>query len=321
MERVIQLFRMLKQNKGRIAVMLLSAIVFLLVLFPFDDLSDLISSQVSKVTNNSVYLQFDRLKMSLFPQPGMKLDNVFIEAARVPAITTSELVITPSVTGLIQQKPFGHVSAKGFLKGDVDLQVSKGSRSDNGVERQKVELKVKKMSLHDLRELANLPVLLKGQLNLETTALADLSFQEQPEVELTLNINQFELPPSNVNTPMGPLTLPDLKISSVELKGRLAAGRFIIETGTIGKNSDELSGSIKGNIGLTISNNGGRFAPQVGAYNFDIDLRTKRSFQDRAALFLTFIDGFKTPLADGSQYKFKVSATNPQMPPQIGAAR
>jgi type II secretion system protein N len=321
MERVIQLFRMLKENKGRIAVMLMSAIVFLLVLFPFDDLSDLISSQVSKVTNNSVYLQFDRLKMSLFPQPGMKLDNVFIEAARVPAITTSELVITPSISGLIQQKPFGHVSAKGFLKGDVDLQVSKGSRSDNGVERQKVELKVKKMSLHDLRELANLPVLLKGQLSLETTALADLSFQEQPEVELTLNINQFELPPSNVNTPMGPLTLPDLKISSVELKGRLAAGRFIIETGTIGKSSDELSGTIKGNIGLTINNNGGRFAPQVGAYNFDIDLKTKRTFQDRAALFLTFIDGFKTPLADGSQYKFKVSATNPMMPPQIGSAR
>ncbi len=321
MERVIQLFRMLKENKGRIAVMLMSAIVFLLVLFPFDDLSDLISSQVSKVTNNSVYLQFDRLKMSLFPQPGMKLDNVFIEAARVPAITTSELVITPSISGLIQQKPFGHVSAKGFLKGDVDLQVSKGSRSDNGVERQKVELKVKKMSLHDLRELANLPVLLKGQLSLETTALADLSFQEQPEVELTLNINQFELPPSNVNTPMGPLTLPDLKISSVELKGRLAAGRFIIETGTIGKSSDELSGTIKGNIGLTINNNGGRLAPQVGAYNFDIDLRTKRTFQDRAALFLTFIDGFKTPLADGSQYKFKVSATNPMMPPQIGSAR
>ncbi len=321
MERVIQFFRMLKENKGRIAVMLMSAIVFLLVLFPFDDLSDLISSQVSKVTNNSVYLQFDRLKMSLFPQPGMKLDNVYIEAARVPAITTSELVITPSISGLIQQKPFGHISAKGFLKGDVDLQVSKGSRSDNGVERQKVELKVKKMSLHDLRELANLPVLLKGQLSLETTALADLSFQEQPEVELTLNINQFELPPSNVNTPMGPLTLPDLKISSVELKGRLAAGRFIIETGTIGKSSDELSGTIKGNIGLTINNNGGRLAPQVGAYNFDIDLRTKRTFQDRAALFLTFIDGFKTPLADGSQYKFKVSATNPMMPPQIGSAR
>ncbi len=45
---------------------------------------------------------------------------------------------------------------------------------------------------------------------------------------------------------MGPLTLPDLKLSTVELKGRLAAGRFVIETGTIGKPGDELYGTIKG---------------------------------------------------------------------------
>ncbi|MNJ98550.1 hypothetical protein D3C87_163170 [compost metagenome] len=321
MENVFKFFRMLKNNKGRIFVMIMSAVVFLFVLFPFDDMSDLISSQVSKLTNNSVYLQFERMKLSLFPQPGVKMDHVYIESLKTPALTAQELVITPSVTGLIQQKPFGHVSAKGFLKGDVDLQVAKGARSDNGIERHKIDVKAKKISLNDIRELANLPILLKGQLNLETTALADLSFQEQPEVELNMTINQFELPPSNVNTPMGPLTLPDLKLSTVELKGRLSAGRFIIETGTIGRPGDELSGTIKGNIGLTIVNQGGRFGQQIGAYNFDIDLRTKRSFQDRAALFLSFIDGFKTPTADGAQYKFKVSASNPMMPPSIGAAR
>lgn len=321
MENVFKFFRMLKANKGRLFVMVASAIVFVFLLFPFDDLSDLISSQVSKLTNNSVYLQFERMKLSLFPQPGMKMDRVYIESLRTPALTAQELVITPSVTGLIQQKPYGHVSAKGFLKGDVDLQVNKGPRSDNGIERQKIEVKAQKISLNDVRELANLPVLLKGQLNLETTALADLSFQEQPEVELNMVINQFELPPSNVNTPMGPLTLPDLKLSTVELRGRLSAGRFIIETGTIGRPGDELTGTIKGNIGITIQNQGGRFAQQIGAYNFDIDLKTKRSFQDRAALFLTFIDGFKTPTADGAQYKFKVSASNPMMPPSIGAVR
>jgi type II secretion system protein N len=284
-------------------------------------LSDFISSQVAKVTNNSVYVQFEQLKMSLFPQPGVKMNQVYIESIRTPALSAQELVITPSISGLIQQKPYGNVSAKGFLKGDVDLSVGKGTRSDNGIERQRIEVSAKKISLHDLRELANLPVLLKGQLNLETTALADLSFQEQPDVEVNVVINQFELPPSNVNTPMGPLTLPDLKLSSVELKGRLAAGRFVIETGTIGKAGDELQGTIKGDIGITIVNRGGSFGQQIGAYNFSIDLKAKKSFQDRAALFLTFIDGYKTPTVDGAQYKFKVSASNPMMPPSIGAAR
>lgn len=321
MEQLRSLLKIIREGKGKIFVMVLSALVFLFFLFPFDDLSDLISSQVAKLSNNSVYVQFEQLKMSLFPTPGVKMDKVYIESIRTPALSAEELVITPSVAGIIQQKPYGHVAAKGLLKGDVDVQVGKGTKTENGVERHKIEVTAKKISLHDLREMANLPILLKGQLDLQTTALADLSFQEQPDVEVDVVINKFELPPSNVNTPMGPLTLPDLKLSSVELKGRLAAGRFVIENGTIGKPGDEIYGTIKGNIGLTIVNRGNGFGQQIGAYNFEVDLKTKRSFQERAALFLTFIDGYKTPTSEGAQYKFKVSATNPMMPPSIGTAR
>lgn len=321
MEQLRQLLKLIRESKGKVFVMLLSTLVFVFLLFPFDDLSDLISSQVSKLSNNSVYVQFDKLKMSLFPQLGVKMDQVYIESIRTPALSAQELVITPSISGLIQQKPYGQVSAKGLLKGDVEVQMGKGTRTENGVERQRIEVSAKKVSLHDLRELANLPVLLKGEVDLETTALADLTFQEQPDVELDLKISKFELPPSNVNTPMGPLTLPDLKLTSVELKGRLAAGTFIIESGTIGKPGDDLYGTIKGRIGINIVNRGGAFGQQVGSYQFDIDLRAKKAFQDRAALFLGFIDTYKTPTSEGAQYKFKVSATNPMMPPSIGASR
>jgi type II secretion system protein N len=321
MENISRLFKLIRDSKGKLFVMVLSSLLFIFILFPFDDLSDLISSQVSKLTNNSLYVQFDKLKMSLFPTPGVRMDQVYIESIRMPSLSAEELVITPSISGLIQQKPYGQISAKGFLKGDVELQMGKGTRTENGIERQKIEISAKKVALNDLRALGNLPIMLKGQVNIESTALADLTFQEQPDVDLNLTINSFELPPSNVNTPMGPLTLPDLKLSTVELKGRLAAGRFIIETGTIGKPGDELYGTIKGNIGITIINQGGRFGQQIGAYNFEIDLKAKKSFQDRAALFLSFIDGYKTPTAEGAQFKFKVSATNPMMPPSIGSSR
>lgn len=321
MEALRQLFKLIRESKGKIFVMILSTILFVFVLFPFDDLSDLISSQVSRLSNNTVYVQFEQLKMSLFPKPGVKMDQVYIESIRTPALSAQELVITPSISGLIQQKPYGQVSARGLLKGDVDIQVGKGTRTENGVERQRVEVSAKKISLHDLRELANLPVLLQGELDLESTALADLTFQEQPDVELDLKVSKFELPPANVNTPMGPLTLPDLKLTAVELKGRLAAGTFIIETGTIGRPGDELYGTIKGRIGMNILNRGGVFAQQIGSYNFDIDLRTKKAFQDRAALFLGFIDGYKTVTSEGAQYKFKVSASNPMMPPSISSSR
>lgn len=321
MDKIRQLLKIIKEGKGKIFIMLFASLVSLFLLFPFDDLSDLISSQVSKLTNNSVYLQFEKLRLSLIPQPGLEMTQVYVESPQTPAISVNELEIAPSISGLIQQKPYGSISAKGLLKGNVSIQLKKGTKTENGIERQRIEVSAKEISLSDLRAMANLPVLLKGQINLETVAQADLTFQEQPDVDLDLIVNKFELPPSNVNTPMGPLTLPDLKLSTVELKGRLAAGRFIIETGTIGKPGDELFGTIKGNIALNIINRGGTFGHQIGAYNFEIDLKAKKPFQERAALFLSFIDGYKTPTSEGAQYKFKVSATNPMMPPNIGAAR
>lgn len=315
------MIKLIKNYLGHFFVMIGALIVFAFLLFPFDDLGDLVSTQVSQLTGNSVYVQFEKLQMSLFPQPGVQLDQVYVESIHTPSLSAQEIVITPSLTGLIQQKPYGHISAKGFLKGDIDLKVNKGAKTENGVERHKIDILAQKVSLSDIRELANLPVMLKGKLDLQTSALTDLTFQEQPDVDVNLTISQFELPPANINTPMGPLTLPDLKLTSVELRGRLAAGRFIIETGTIGKSGDELYGTITGNMGVTINNRGNSITPQMGAYSFDVDLRTKKAFQERASLFLTFIDSYKTATPEGAQYKFKVSATAMGVPPNISAAR
>ncbi|MGZ5280631.1 MAG: type II secretion system protein GspN, partial [Pseudobdellovibrionaceae bacterium] len=213
------------------------------------------------------------------------------------------------------------LTAKGFLKGDVEVSLKPGPKSDNGVERQKITLDAKSLSLQEIREMAQLPILMTGSANVNSTALVDLTFQEQPDMDLVLKIDKLDIPSSNLQTVMGPLTLPDLKLTSVELKGRWSAGQFLIEDGLIGKDSDELRGRIKGTLGLQIQNRNGNFVPVLGAYNLDIDLTIRKSFQDKASLFLSFIDQYKTPTADGAQYKFKLSGTDFQSPPTMGAAR
>lgn len=313
--------RTIFQSKFKIFVMILSTLVFLLVLFPMNDLGDLVSSQVTRLSGNKVFLQFEELKMSIFPSPGMKVEQVFVEAQGVPGVSAQEIRFTPSIGGLIAQKPYGSVSAKGLFKGDVQINVKSGTRTETGVERQKVEISAKKLNLQDLREVARLPVMMRGKLDLESVALIDLSFSEQPDMDVNLNISQFELPPSNVMTPMGPLTLPDLKLSTVELKGRLVGGKLIIETGQIGKEGDELRGSITGNMDVTMTNNSGAISPVLGGYTFNVNLRAKRNFQDRAALFLSFIDAYKTAIPEGAEYKFKISAASTLVPPSIGTAR
>lgn len=312
-----QVFRAIFNSKFKIFIMILSTVIFLLVLFPMNDLGDLVSSQVARLTHNKVFLQFEELKMSLFPAPGMKVEQVFVETQDL-GVSAQEIRFAPSVTGLIGQKPYGTVDAKGLFKGDVYVNVSSGGRTENGVERQKVEIKAQRLSL---QELPHLPVVMKGKVNLDSTALVDLTFTEQPDVDVALNISQFELPPSNVNTPMGPLPMPDLKLAAIEIKGRLAGGKLIIENGQIGKEGDELRGTITGNMDLSLMNAGGNINPVLGGYTFNIDLRLKNSFINRASGFLILVDQFKTATPDGAQYKFKVSAASTMVPPSIGAAR
>ncbi len=320
-EALRKLISLFLKNKGKFVLMLVSALVFSVVLFPFGDLSDLITAQVSKATGNQLYLQFDKMRLSLIPSPGVEMESVLVETRGFPPLSTDELVLSPSLKTLITQKPAGTISAKGFLRGDLDLSMQPGSKSDNGVERQEITINAKSLNLSELRSLLQLPVALRGQVNLSSKALADLALREQPDVDVSLKVDRFELPTSNVNTMMGPLTLPEIKLASVELKGRLSAGKFIIETGVIGKNSDEVYGTIKGNIGLTLQKQGNNVAPIMGSYNFDVNLNVRKSFQEKANLFLTFVDNYKTPTADGAEYKFKVSAGSPQVPPSISALR
>lgn len=321
MAQVKAFFGWLIRHKGKFFLSIFSTIVFLLLLFPLGDLGDLVSTQVSKATNNQVYLQFQDLRMSLFPNAGVAFDDIYVEAKGLPAIRSQELVFTPSISSLIFQKPAGTVTARGFLRGEIEASLSPGKKSDNGIERQHITVKANSINLADLKDLANLPLQVNGSANLETNAQIDFTLQEQPEVELLLKIDKLQLPTSNLQTALGPLTLPELKVSSVELKGRLSAGRFIIENGLVGKDSDEIKGNIKGNISLDLKPVNGSVTPIFGAYQFDIDLTVKKSFQDKASLFLTFIEQYKNPLADGAQYKFKVSGTDPQNPPSLSILR
>lgn len=314
-------FSFLGQHKGKIFLALFSTLAFLFILFPFDDLSDWVSSQVSKLSGNSVFLQFQKLRLNLVPTPGLKMEKVFFQAINTPSLSVEQLTITPSFSGVIYKKPYGQVNVQGFLKGDLDLSLSHAPRSEAGTEREKIEIQAQKISLKDVKQLANLPIQLKGQLQLGSTTLADFTWKEQPESEVDLTISQFELPPSSVPTPMGPLTLPEFKLAQVQIKGRLSAGNFLIEKAVFGKESDELQGNVKGSLGLNLENRGGMPAPVFGSYHFDIELKVKKTFQDKASAFLIFLDSYKSPTPEGFSYRFKLSGENFYAPPTIGALR
>ncbi len=318
MKKLKLALRFIFSHKLKYLVMSVATVVFLIMLFPYNDVGDVVTSQVSQQTNNQVYVVFDRLKAGL---TSLTVENLTVETPALPAISVQEVTVNPALGMLITQKPEGTLLAKGLFRGDVELHVKPGKRTEAGVSTHVIDLSAQRLNLNELHKVAQLPVMLKGRLNLNTTGTADPTFQEQPDFDINMKIDQFELPASTVETMMGPLNLPELRLSQVELKGRLSAGRFNIERALVGKTGDELAGTIRGGINVQIMNQGRGVQPFIGAYQFEIDLDVKKSLKDKAALFLSFLKAYETPTQDGAQYKFRLNANSLQMPPSMSALR
>jgi len=310
----------LKNHKNKIIIGFISIFVFLFLFFPFSDLSTLITSEVAKLTQNEIFLQLDELKLKLFPSPGVDMSKVSVDIGQLPTIKADEVSVRPSPSVIFTQTPAGTFSAKGIFKGNMTVQMSGGKKTESGLPRQKIEIKADQLNLADLKDFKQIPLLLKGQLSIQGNILADLSFSEQPDADIEIQAEKFEIPSQAFQTAMGPMNLPDLKLGKIQIKGKLIDGRLNIEEGKIGQEGDDIHGQIKGQIALLIRNQNG-ILTEPGAYSFDLDLNFRKETEDKLNTFLGFISQFKTPTLDGSRYRLKLSAQNPYFPPTMGALR
>lgn len=322
MNGIVLFFGFIKANFGKFILGISLVILFLFILFPFSDLSDYVSLQVSKMTDSKVFLQFEDIHFNPLTA-SLSLDKVFIETPQLSTLTAESLSIRPSIPALIQRKPGGSVSAEGFLGGEIKISLSpsfdsKSDGKESKVEKYSFEAKAENINLKNVKDLLSLSLPIKGQLNFNTQGVADVSFSEQPEGDVTVTINKFELPPSSLSTQdLGHVNLPEIKLEQIELKGKLSNGKFTIESGKVGSLKDDFHGEIKGEMGLTIQNVNNQIFPVLGAYSLSLDMKANAAFKERAKFFLSFLDGYKKDLSDGTQYKFKIQASAMGMQPQF----
>lgn len=316
MNAIVITIRFLFSHKWKIILTFLLSLIFLIILFPLSDLNDLISSQVSKLTNNRIFLQLEKIHLNPIT-PSVSIEKLYVETPQISSITSDDLEIAPSISALIARKPGGKITATGFLKGTLTISMHPAP-SEKGLDKSKIEITASNISLKEARQMANINFPVKGELSLNSQALVDLTLTEQPELDLNLSVAKFELAPSFVPlSDFGQILLPEIKLGKIELKGRLANGKFLIESGKLGTNSDELYGEIKGELSITLQNSNGFITPILGAYSVSIDLKATQIFKNKAKLFLSFLDGYKVDAGSLSSYKFKISSSEMGMPPQF----
>ncbi len=328
MNQIIFAVRFLLAHKWKISLVFILTSVFLFVLFPLGDLNDFISSKISQATSNKVFLQFEEMHLNPLTTT-LSLDKVLFETEQIENLTIENLSAQPSLMALFSQKIGGHLTAEGLLGGQLDLKVTP-TASPKSTEKSEtpvgqsplgksdIELTLEKISLKEIKKLMSSSLPISGTADANVSMTIDPAFTDQPEGDLQFKIQKFELQSTSVILPdLGSINLPEIKFSSVDLKGKLQAGKFQIETGKLGSPTDDFYGNIKGDIGISIQNLNGQIRPLVNSYNLSIDLQAKAGFVERASFFLNFIDQYKKAEPGTTHYKFKLLSTAPGMPPQF----
>lgn len=317
MDLIIKTFRYIWAQKFKILFTLVFTLVFLFILFPFKDLNDFVSGQVSRLTQNSVYLQFEDMHINP-ATASISLDGVLVETSTIDGLNVNSISASPSFAALFKRQPGGKLVAEGLFGGNAQIKLTPLETLESGALKANLEVSTENISLKNLRDTMKISIPLSGSTNINANVTADMSFKEQPDGEVAIVIDNFEMPSTSVNTPnFGALTLPEIKFKQVDVKGKLSNGKLIIENAKLGNPSDELSGTLKGDIAITIQNVGGQARPVMGAYNFNVDLVAKPAFVQKAGFFLTLIDQFKKEEKGASRYRLKLQAASTDMPPSM----
>ncbi len=322
-------FRFLFTHKWKISIVFILTAIFLFVLFPLGDLNDFISSKISQATNNKIFVQFDEMHLNPLTTT-LSLDKVVLETELIDNLTIEKLSATPFLRAIAAKQPGGKLFAEGLLGGSLSLKVApvaqaapsgkSGTPTEASLQKSDVDLTLEKISLKEIKKLFSSSLPVSGTLNLSASLLIDPAFIEQPDGDIQVLMQKFEMLSTSVQLPdLGSITLPEIKFSIVDLKGKMQGGKFLIETGKLGSPTDDFFGNIKGDIGFIIQNMNGQMRPVVNSYNLSIDLQAKPAFKDRAGFFLNFIDQYKKEELGLTRYKFKLLSTGPGLPPQFSA--
>ena len=314
---VINIF---KFHKKKLLVVILSAMICFLWLFPYEDLSDLVTERVAKETQNKVFITFDDLNLALFPAPGLDMTSVKLEIQNIAPIEVKALSLSPSIASLLAFKLGFVAKLEGLLDGDVQLTVKPGdktSEKEKDIKFQNIDFEAENIQLDQIKKFAKMPIELKGRANFEFNAEVDPQFIEQPEAEASLTTKKLKLPSSTIPSQMGPMPFPEMNFSKVNFKGRLIGGDLVIEQLELGTPQDPLFLRAKGTIGLEIRNTGAGLAPRPGSFDLKLEINNKDRNNKDLQLPLSFLDSYKSGSGDKDTYLLRVKAAqfgvNPNM--------
>jgi len=309
------IMNIIRFHKKKLAALIGFYIFFLYIVFPFNDLGDLVSGKISQATQGQIFVEFDKIGLSLLP-PGLGLSKVTIETPFAPPLTTKYLSVAPNILSLLSFRPGVNVKAEGFLGGDVALSTGAGDKTQTTPSRRKqnISLDISDISLSSLGKMASLPLRFEGEVSGDIESQVDPEFMEQPSSKVDLHATKTVIPEGNIATPYGPIGLPKLNMGEIIIQGKTEKGNLEISKLVAGKPGGDLYATATGNVDLRFSKFGGTIQPQMGAYDLIVKLQIGEALKQKVGSFLGILQAYQTA---ANSYSFRISATNAYATPNL----
>lgn len=318
------ILNIVRHHKKKIGFFLLSFLVFLYFLFPFNDMGDYVANKITQVTKGQVFVKFDTLDIGLIPQPSLELSKVVVDSAFVPELNIGRLAVSANLAGLLTFKPGVNMAANQLMGGDLYISTRGGDKvvvNKKPIDRnkQKVFVEIAKIDLAQASRAAQLPLSLSGKLSGDIESHLDPEFQEQPSMNVDLKVSKALLPGGNLNTPFGPLPLPRLNLNNIVLKAAMdnkpnKKDSLQITNFQLGKRGGDIFALVNGKIDVRFSRIGNNIRPNFGSYDLTVKLQIGPKAQGSLGPFLGFI---KAHQKGGNNYAFRMTGTNFNQPPRL----
>jgi len=306
------------------------SVIFFVLLFPFNDLGDLVTSKISDATSGNVYLVFDKMALSFLPL-GIQVSQVTVETPTAPSLKMDSLAASPWIPGLLAFKLGADIHATGLFRSDVDIGFKQTGKTTDGV-AQSIDLNVAGLSLPAVSEYLHngnlLNLMLTGSLDLNTSLTVDSSYKTQPDGTITATGKNFGLPSQSFMTTIGPLQTPQLKLGTVSLRAKMGSSRLEIEDFAFGGAGQDITGKIKGELGIVVQSDGrGGAVPILKDYDLRVDMTASKSFMDpntnpTSVVIGGFLGQYQNETPQGSHFAFRMKSPKiPGTPPELSALK
>lgn len=316
----ILLIDIFRYHKTKIALTALFCVIIFVMIFPFSDLSDFVTDQISTQTQGRVFVQFGDLDFGLLPTLSVTGEDVLVETAGLPTIPIKRFTVWPSVMSLItanknpNQIPHFSMDAEGVFGGNLEASLGSGKGSNKEIPMTSLQFEGDKLNLDKVAAVAQLPIKLIGVASFKGQVNFDPTFQIQPEGDVQVQGAQVQIPPGNIPSQLGPIFIPGFSWGELLLKGRVSNGTLYLDDATLGKQADALYARVKGQMGLPIHPGSGA---QVTTFDLKIDLQVNPTVAKELGTFLGFIDKYKVASGSRSRYLFRAVSTSPGAPPNL----